>query len=437
MAKVQIYRPCPVKTPRGLSVQKCYPRLHTVDAEHRHKIDFNTIFYDVFWDAASHRIQGIGPKILNLRKDYLPLSITVSGQSVSFRLRKIKDLIFLETESINWDYCKVLEIKFCFKDFSQTVDIDVLQSNRSVPQHRCVKHRLLTLTTLQKDNPIEWIGDWITWYYKSYGVDRLVLYDNGSSSKEAVIELLQKLTFDLEIIFVDWDFPHGFHPYKYCQRGSLNHCRIRFANGGYCLNFDIDEYLMCTQNNLIDYLDQTLRYPRPGSVAVQEVKIVDVPPETDEKPLRCWHFKYRRRKWGGVGKTKYIYRFDDVGYNSVHTTDSEKNLAFCKRYSLMTLLFFAFKRISWEAIKKLKRSKQYKPRIDMIHADASEIFYFHFYGLHTGWSRHGGLPKSPEEFNSRKHRIESRVKQIEIIARESGFESKRHSEMPGQLRRNA
>ncbi len=428
MATFAIYQPCPVRIPHNSSVHKNYPRLQAVDAEHRSKLDFDTIFYDVFWDESSHSIHGLGPKILNLKQNFFPLSILVNDQLVKYRLRKIKDLTFLQTESISCDHSKLLKVEFRFRDFSQTAVVD-MQNNHPVQQSS--PRRRLTLTTLQKDNPIAWISDWITWHCKSYDVDRLVLYDNSSSSREEVIEFLQKLTFDLEIIFIDWNFPHGFHPYKYCQKGSLNHCRIRFANGGYCLNFDIDEYLMCTQNNLIDYLDQTLRYPRPGSVAIQEVKIVDVPPETDEKPLRCWHFKYRRRKRGRVEKIKYIYCFNDVGYNSVHTTDSEKNLQFCKRYSLMTLIFFALKRISWETIKKTRRFKQHKPKIDMIHADASEIFYFHFYGLHTGWSRHGGQPKKSVQFDPIKHCIESRIKVIELALSEgvlNEFKSRHSSE---------
>ncbi len=422
MAQFQIYRPCPVRIPESSSVQKSYPRLHIVDAEHRHKIDFTTIFYDVFWDASSQRIQGIGPKILNLKKDFFPQSIQVGGRFVRFKLRKIKDLIFLETESITCDHSKELEVKFCFKHFSQIIDVEISQSKHSLPQYEeHLRHRQLTLTTLQKDNPITWISDWITWYCKSYGIGRIVLYDNGSSSREEVVEFMQKLPFDMEIIFVDWNFPYGFHPYQYCQRGSLNHCRIRFANDGYCLNFDIDEYLICTQNSLVNYLHQTLHYPRPGSVAIQEVEIVDVPPETGDVHLRCWHFKYRRKKYRRCGKTKYIYRFDDVGYNSVHTTDSEKNLRFCKRYLFATLISFAFKRVTWELAKNMKCNQRRKPRIDMIYADNADVCYFHFYGLHTGWSRHRGLPKKPIQFNSRKHRVETQIKKIEQVVKEEGL----------------
>ena len=422
MAKVSIYQPKSILIPESSSVQRNYPRYLDVPTEHRGKLDVKTVFFDVFFDESSQCLMGLGPKLFNLKQDLFPMSICVQGRSLRYDLQFIKDLIFFKTDKIPLGTTSQLEATFHFKPFSQKITI-----RRSSRRH-CVDRRL-TLTTLQKDNPIPWISDWITWYYESYGVDRLILYDNNSATRDDVLEFLEKVESDIEIIFVDWRFVHGFHPYKYCQRGSLNHCRIRFGvNNGYCLNFDVDEYLMCRQKNLVKFLDQKLQYPRPTSVGVAQIEIIDMPPDTDESPIRCWHFKYRKNTPDGKkaanpqrnsGKTKYIYRFNDVGYNSVHTTDSEKNGEFCrKRYSLTTMISYSLKRVIWEITKKMLRHKYRKPRIDMTYVDTADAHYFHFYGLHTGWSRHGGLPKRSVAFDPNKHIAEPRIKKIESTVRD-------------------
>ena len=47
----------------------------------------------------------------------------------------------------------------------------------------------LTISTLQKDNPLIWIADWLKWHHREHGVGRAVLYDNGSSNRDELIGL--------------------------------------------------------------------------------------------------------------------------------------------------------------------------------------------------------------------------------------------------------
>jgi len=211
-----------------------------------------------------------------------------------------------------------------------------------------------------------------------------------------VIEFLKQLNLNIEIIFVDWPFLYGgFKPYFYCQIGSLNHCRIRFAvSGGYCLNFDIDEYLMFSKENLIEYLDETIHYPRPGSIAVSQFMVPNAALQSDGCLVRCWDFQYRMfnpgyqglaKQWNPYGRTKYIYRFENVGYNTVHTTDSEKNDEFRKRYPTGMVVFFKIRKMIWELTKRMVRFKYPKPRIDTAYGQVSEISFLHFLGLNTDW----------------------------------------------------
>ena len=421
---IQTYEPSAVLVPNSSSVQRIYPQYSEISHEYRQRLDFKTVFYDVFLDEFNRCLIGLGPPLLNLKKDAFPMSVYVGDQKLNYRLRQIKDVVFFETDEIKTNLSNQVDVVFCFKDFSNSITVGSCTHHQ--PFSCDNKHRL-TLTTLQKDNPIAWISDWITWYHRSYGVTRLILYDNSSESWEEVLDFLNGLPFDMEVVFVNWPYPHGFHPYKYCQKGSLNHCRIRFSiSSGYCLNFDIDEYLMYSEGKLLDLLNDTIKYPKPGAIAITQTAIPDVPPSTSEKLLRCWHYKFRNSSSGykgelnarrGFGKTKYIYRFDDIGYNGVHSTASERAPKFRARYPNFTFLVFLIRKVFWELTKKTNLFKSPKPRIDMVHADISEITYLHFYGLHTGWSRHGGVEKSPVTLDLEKHEIEPRIKQIKATVK--------------------
>ena len=143
----------------------------------------------------------------------------------------------------------------------------------------------LTLTTVQKDNPIEWVHDWLLWHHRAFGVQRLILYDNGSKNLDELVAQFSSKSFELEIVLVDWPFPHGAEPYKYCQLGSLNHCRLRFSvPKGYCINLDVDEYLVASENNLLNFLDSRLQYPAPGAIVLNEFLIPNIISDKRIKP---------------------------------------------------------------------------------------------------------------------------------------------------------
>ncbi len=405
MADVIIYQPRPVCIPELASVRREFPRYSELSDEHKKSLDSLTVFYDVFFDETENCVVGLGPELLNLRKDLWPLTIRISGQAVKYRIQSIKELVFLHTESIGAVLPDRFDVVFEFASFFVAVP---LESNDSIPALISRQDRRLTLTTLQKDNPIPWISDWVTWYSRVHGVTRLVFYDNQSQSRKEVIEFLMQLRLNLEIVFVDWPFLYGgFKPYFYCQIGSLNHCRMRFAVAdGYCLNFDVDEYLMLAKGNLLEHLDKTLHSPTPGCLAVSQFMVPSDPAVMRSSEVRCWDFKYRERRpgyqglskiWNPYGRTKYIYSFGNVGYNTVHTTDSEKNDEFRKRYPIQLMMLFKVKKVIWELTKKVFKFKYPKPRIDTVYGKVTDIWFLHFVGLSTGWKPAEYTAATPSE----------------------------------------
>ena len=152
---LQIYKPNPIVIPENSPVQKRFPRLHEFPSGEETKIDTATLFYDVFVDPNTNRLIGLGPAFLNLKKDLFPMSIICRGKMLKYELEEIKGVAFFQSETLNEIPTSQFEVDFHFKMFNQKVVIDPIfdMKSRSNPSYR------LALTTVQKDNPIEWVLD--------------------------------------------------------------------------------------------------------------------------------------------------------------------------------------------------------------------------------------------------------------------------------------
>ena len=427
MADIFIYKPNSIFIPDNAPVRKHFPRIDEVPSKVRMRLDLRTIFFDVFLDPSTRCLIGIGPDLMNLAKDIFPMRITINGEHLRHSFQQIKGLFIFRTENIDVSVGCPIEVSFEFNVFSHTlppIDSDVKIIFQDETRHR------LTLSTLQKDNLVPWISDWLIWHRYKYGVKRLVLYDNESHSRSSLVEYLSKMDIDMDIIFVQWDFPHGFDPYKYCQRGALNHCRMRFpVANSYCINLDIDEYLISSVDDLAGDLDNRLHYPRPGSLAIQQVIVPNIAQKKVSDAVRCWNFKHRylipgyqgeARLWNPFGRTKYIYSYENVGFNAVHSTDSFKNQNFRKRYTLFSIITTSLRKFLWECTKTFLRFKYPKPRIDTLYPNLSEFLFLHFEGLTSGWKTDVTLTPSPTA-NPENHGIEPRIKEIESVVKNSNI----------------
>ncbi len=419
MALLKVYRPNSLLLPEESVVKKVFPLLPATPVEIKEKLDTSTLFFDVFFQSSTNRIVGVGPDLLNLRQELFPMQLELNGRSLEYEVMQIKGTTFLTTEKLVERIDEPFEITFKFSTFSNTLFIDPrLDYDFSNFSSGC----RLSLTTLQMDNPMEWIDDWLNWHYRSYGVNRLVLYDNGSACRKDLIEFLRNISLDMKIIFVDWPFPYGTDPYMFSQRGALNHCRLQFpVKRGYCINLDIDEYLICSkQMNLLTFLDKRLKYPAPGTVLIQQVIIPNIQSSKKSTLPRCWEFEYRHfipgyqgegHVWNRYGRTKYIFNYESVGYNAIHVTDSMKNPEYRKTLSFWTKFAYQAKKLLWETTKLIHRFKFPKPRIDAIYPDWSEMCFFHFWGLDNG-IRTNNVNRPPIDLDTRIHIFEPRISQI-------------------------
>ena len=346
-----VYKPNSVVLSENLRIERQFPEVEKLKGKNV-RLDTKTIFYDFFHDPKTNRLHGIGPRLLNLKSEIFPLRVYVGYKNVQFRLYEIERLIFFESDTILiganglTGSPEKINVKLQFNNFEHVMEIDLEWEKQNLTQNIDVP---LTISTQQKDNYFVWISDWILWHRRLHDVRRVVIYDNGSKDQNVLIEQLESLEPEVQIIFVHWPFPHGLDPYNFTQRGSLNHCRMKFSiPGGYCINLDIDEYLVSLiDQNLVEYLDSNLEFPSQGVAHLKEMRVPNIVNfRTQDFVPRCFDFIYRFQKFGNkpihygnsksnnVQYRKYIYRFDGGWYNDVHLVLSEKTktVVFSRNY---------------------------------------------------------------------------------------------------------
>ena len=420
---MHVYTPNSVSLPDSCSIRREIP--YKDGPEDRSREDTRTVFYDVFIHPLSRKLFCIGPTLFNLKKHLFPFVVTLNGRRIRLACYEIERLFFLESAPLELEFQEELAVVVEFSHFAQQLTINQdEQSDLSYQQEKAS----LTISTLQKDNHAEWICDWVVWHRRLHDIGRVILYDNGSSNLDEVMQYLSGHAGDMSIVIVDWNFPHGVRPFKSAQHGSLNHCRLRFPiRNGYCVNLDIDEYLAppSSQESLLNYLNRKMSRSFCGAISIKS-RIVPVTVDVSRKPLpRCYDFHHVYRKSSELYKKvernryfKYIYRFENVGYNSPHKTRSHKNPIFCRQYSLWHKLSFHIAKLIWRGMRLIGSSAVERPQIDSISVPDTELYYYHFLGLTTGWQgevRHKAFSRSDRRIHMPDpdiHQLAAKAKMI-------------------------
>ena len=217
----------------------------------------------------------------------------------------------------------------------------------------------------------------------------------------------------MKIVLVDWPFEYGRSPDKFAQRGAMNHCRMRFAvQNGYCINADIDEYLVNkTGQPLLENLDSTFANESIGSIRMRESWI---PRQSSRKEKsseisRIWDQTFHRHDQGiqPSGKTKYIYRFDRVKYNSVHIAVSKLKGVHKLRFSWKDHLVYAISNNRFFTKKIVGLNRKPKEILGIHYAPWTTLFYYHFRGLRKQPTQ--ADDPTIEEFDLTLHKEDSEI----------------------------
>jgi hypothetical protein len=109
--------------------------------------------------------------------------------------------------------------------------------------------------TMSKNNPIEWILDWVRFNRDVHGADAVLIYDNGSSAYDsATLSAALRSVSGLRCsVVMEWPFkygPQGINSWDhwdsdFCQLGAWEHARWRFLQQARsAMNSDIDELVL-------------------------------------------------------------------------------------------------------------------------------------------------------------------------------------------------
>lgn len=214
-------------------------RIPTRPAELRQKgfeeaFDAETLFYDIF--SKHDALYFMGPPLHpDLAKSF-DQWITVGGQRVA------KEDVYIKTSR----KMSMIQVR------KRGREIGVGDLALEVEDRTDYKRGGRIFYTLQKNNRIEWLTDWIAINNRLHAPDRYVIYDNGSTdySVHDVAERLGAAFGNVEVHSVPFKYGPGAFAgsgwdsdfLQYAMFEHVRHCF--FDDSGFMVNTDIDELVL-------------------------------------------------------------------------------------------------------------------------------------------------------------------------------------------------
>jgi hypothetical protein len=201
------------------------------------KFDFDTLFYDVF--RSRDEIIAVGPPLLNLREPVRRWRFDADGVPAA-----APHLIELECTQ------RAVFRRFPGTELGITASGSPRAAGRIGADLAFYFAGTRAMMTVQLDNDLEWISDWVDWHHRAHGTNAVIVYDNGST-RYMLDDLLEAITRPgiRVAAIVDWPFRYGPQgsatvPWDsaFAQAGAIEHARrraLRQAAG--ILSIDIDE----------------------------------------------------------------------------------------------------------------------------------------------------------------------------------------------------
>lgn len=210
----------------------------TLGLSYDEQFDWDILFADAL-KLGNNRTLLIGAPLYELKKE-IKFS---NGNHYFLDLDKVT-LTLVETDD---DVITLLNEK-------ENIDIKVDSLSSDFDNVGCIM-------TMQKNEPIHWIEDWIRYYNLEHNVKGFVIYDNNSDdyTVDELREQLSKIDLDVIVHVVDWCMPHGPNTPSwdsdFARYVMFEHFKYKYAwCASYAINQDIDELLMIGDGNINDVL---------------------------------------------------------------------------------------------------------------------------------------------------------------------------------------
>jgi hypothetical protein len=241
--------------------------------------DRSTLVYDVVHLADIHVVRLYLPRLLNLEAIIKASTFRIDGKV----LRPCRHKVNRRFETLDFKVSVRTPALFGIS----TLDEAEFQVPINAAMSKEFRDRRV-MYTMQKDEALEWIQDWLLFHNRVHGADAVLIADNGSSKYssdelfEAVKAVPGYLTARILSVPLPWG-PRGPSPGvddgKYLQTTLLNLTRDRFfrtASG--VLNLDVDELLLKRgDSSVFDRVGRwglvtfpgEWRYPAEAAVAIR------------------------------------------------------------------------------------------------------------------------------------------------------------------------
>jgi len=249
VARVTVYRPTALSLPensrrkrRFLDKRSQLSGRALLDEGDYAQYDQRSLFHDMFLDGDD--LCAVGPPLLNLKREVMPFRLRVhlpngsSSDVLRHRMRQ-GDRVLTHRFRLPAEITHADELR---------VSIDLATGQRA--EVRATRSKLapvfLQFATLQKNSPFVWLADWLG-HAARLGVERVILYDNGSDGFETLPERLRALSLAPEIVLVHWPYAYGplrNYRNRFSQPSQIVHSHSCFGASDWSGNFDIDEYLV-------------------------------------------------------------------------------------------------------------------------------------------------------------------------------------------------
>ena len=264
------------------------------------RYDFDTLFYDAHHDAETGDIILLCPPLLNFRRLLEQTAWRVGDEPLE--ISSVEDIsrgsvVRLAARG------RTGTLTLSHRLFEGAINVNPPSTERF--RDRNVVH------AISKDNQLEWIRDWLSFYVRAHDANAVILYDNGSTrySHSDLARVVAEVPGLAVIAVVVVSLPFGSNgssnsDYEslFLQRSMLELSRTRFlSSAGAVLNVDIDELFYSDSGRSVF---EATRESHHG-ITRADAKWVYAPPAKGENPPAFTDHKFvsksgrpkANRKW--------------------------------------------------------------------------------------------------------------------------------------------
>lgn len=286
-----------------------------VDRNYLANYDDATVFYDCIVQGSD--VVCVGPPLLNLEPAVRSGSYAIDGAELDGLCTRRQGRTQVTT--LKFSRClssgEIMSVRLA--GISRVYKITL--SGGDEDTELFAGHR--TLVTMQKNEELAWVRDWLVYYAQVHGATAAIIYDNGSTaySAEQLLSAAGEVGEIGTIIVMRWPFKYGPQgapwagpdvPWDsdFCQIGGFQDARFRFlAEAKSIVNVDVDELVVPAGKGSGSVFEAVEAVTSGGlSLKGHWVENVAVGLSTDTVP-RFWNFPYVRgagepcgRKWAAV-----------------------------------------------------------------------------------------------------------------------------------------